>query len=273
MIGLVIIINRITMKRIIIACIVCGFSIPFAFSQKLEDRLNCGLFSKRVEYNLTMGGANIESKKDIEKLFFGDFNSMVEFCYMPSSEVNPCVPSGFRIIRDSLNSSYILEVKRISNYREASKEASKVAKKMQESKILDIPARIVDSLSRDVLNQIWEYNRNISNNKVYNKMYFEELPKHFKVEVKSIPISNQFAEKLYKTMVSFIDNFKAKGVPPSTFDGYSVSFRTVVDDELWSLGIHMPGGNANIMANLCMKIIMNANDNQLDESMDFPVVK
>lgn len=254
------------MKRIIFACFVCVFFNPFAFSQDVEDHFNCGDYSKRIEYNLTMSGANIKSKSVIEKLFFGDFNALLEFCYEPSSEINPCVPSGFRIIRDTLNSSYILEVKRISNYKEASEEASKEAKKAQKRQLLDLTVKLLDSLPRDVFNQIWDYNRNISDNKFYLKMYFEELPKHFKVEIKSIPISNQFAEKFYKTMGSFIDNFKAKGIPPASLDGYSVSFRTVVADEVWSLGIHMPRGNANTMANLCMKIIEDVNDDQFEES-------
>lgn len=275
MIGGFIIINRLTMKRIIFACYICVFSIPFAFSQDVEGHFNCGDFLKRIERNLTMSGENynIKNKSDIEKLFFGDFNALIEFCYDPSSEINPCVPSGFRIIRDSLNSSYILEVERILNYREASKEASKEAKEAQKRQLLDIPVRLLDSLPRDVFNQIWEYNRNISNNDVFIKMYFEELPKHFKVEIKSIPISNQFAEKLYNTMVSFIDNFKAKGIPPTMVDGYSVSFRTVVADEVWSLGIHMPKGKASLMVNLCLDIILDANDGQLDESTYLSVLE
>ena len=262
------------MKRIIFACFVCVFSIPFAFSQNVKAHFNGGNSLKRIENNMTFGPGfyNIYSKSDLEKLFFGDFNALIEFCYDPSSEVNPCVPSGFRIIRDSLNSSYILEVKHISNYREASKEASKEVKKAQMPKLLDLPVRLLDSLSRDVFNQIWEYNRNISGYKVYNKMYSEELPKHFKVEIKSISISNQFAEKLYKMMGSFIDNFTAKGIPGMVLDGYSVSFRTVVADEVWSLGIHEPRGNAEIMTNLCMKIIKDANDDQLDESMNLSVL-
>jgi hypothetical protein len=90
---------------------------------------------------------------------------------------------------------------------------------------------------------------------------------HFskKVEIKSIPISDQFAEKLNKKMVSFINNFKAKGIPADMADGYSVTFRTVVDDEVWSLGIHMPAGNAKIIADLCRQIITDANANQLEE--------
>ena len=48
----------------------------------------------------------------------------------------------------------------------------------------------------------------------------EELPKHFNVEIKSIPVSNSFAEKIYKMMASFIDNFKA---PQGTWDSGKVS--------------------------------------------------
>lgn len=256
------------MKRIIFACFVCVFSIPFAFSQNVATHFNGGNSLKRIENNMTLGVGfyNIYSKSNIEKLFFGDFNALIEFCYDPSSEVNPCVPSCFRIIRDSLNSSYILEVKHISNYREASKEASKEVEKAQMRQLLDLPAGLLGSLPRDVFNRIFEYNRNIYDNKY--KKYYEELPKHFKVEIKSIPISNQFAEKLYKMMGSFIDNFTAKGVPGMVSDGYSVSFRTVVADEVWSLRIHEPRGNAEIMTNLCMKIIKDANDDQLDESMN-----
>ena len=262
------------MKRIILACFVCVFSIPFAFSQNVEDQFNCGLSSKRIENNMTfgVGNYNIYNKSDIEKLFFGDFNALIEFCYEPSPEFNPCVPSGFRIIRDSLNSSYILEVKHISNYSEASKEAPKEAETMHMPQLTGLPVRLLDSIPRDVSNQIREYIRSISDKNVYRKMYFEELSKHFKVEIKSIPISNQFAEKLYKMMGSFIENFKAKGVPPHAVDGYSVSFRTVVADEVWSLRIHMPRGNAEIMTNLFMKIIKDANDDQLDESMNLSVL-
>jgi len=220
-----------------------------------------------------VGNYNMKSKSGIEKLFFGDFNALIEFCYNPSSEVNPCVPSGFRIFRDSLNSSYVLEVKRVSNYREAAKEAKKEVENEQKRQEINIPLSLFDSLPRDVFNQVWQYNQSIYNHNFYSENYYEVLPKHFKVEIKSIPISNQFAEKLYKMMVSFIDNFKAKGMPLHSTDGYSVSFRSVVNYDLWSLSIHMPGGNANTMAKLCMKTIKDANEDHLEESMlsDFKV--
>ena len=63
------------MKRIISTCFVCIFSVPFAFSQEMENNLNCGPYSKRIENNFTMSVANynMKSKSDLEKLFFGDF--------------------------------------------------------------------------------------------------------------------------------------------------------------------------------------------------------
>lgn len=251
------------MKRIIVSCFLCVFFISFVFSRNAGEYLQ-GHFSKTVEYNFMRNGVyNVKSKGNIEKLFFGDFNAMTEFCYDPSSEVNPCIPSGFRIVRDSSNRSFILEVKYVLNYREAAKEASKEVKKALERQMIDLPAKLLDSLPRDVFNRIFDYNGKIFKNKI--EMYFEELPKHFKVEIKSIPISDLFAEKLYKKMVSFINNFKAKGTPADMVDGYSVTFRTVVDDEVWSLGIHMPAGNAKIMADLCRQIITDANANQLEE--------
>ena len=108
------------MKRIIFACFFYILSITSAFSQEAEEYYTCGNFLKRIEYNSTgyVTNYNIKSKSDIEKLFFGDFNALTEFCYEPSNQVIPCIPSGFRIIKDSLNSSYVLEVKHISNYRE-----------------------------------------------------------------------------------------------------------------------------------------------------------
>ena len=188
------------MKRIFFTWVFYILSCTLAISQVAEECSNSGPFLKRIEYNMkgAIGNYNKASKSNIEKLFFGDFNALVEFCYDPSSQVNPCIPSGFRIIKDSLNSSYVLEVKYVSNYREAAIEASKKVKEEQMSQLIDIPSRLLDSLPRAVLNNIYEANRYISNTNVFYSKYFEELLEHFKVKKKSIPISNQFAEKLYK---------------------------------------------------------------------------
>jgi len=253
------------MKIIIISFLSWGF-IPFTFSQN-ADHIDGGHFIKRIEYNLLAKGRgdnsiifidryNLSSKGDIEKLFFGDFNANVEFFFDPSFEG----ALGFRIMKDSLNVNNFLEIKCISNYDEATKEALKEAR--DKRNLIDVPVELLNTLPRSVFNLIWEYNSNAA----ISKRYFEELPKRFNVVTLSFPISEQFADKMYKKMVWFIDNFKAKGVPPTMVDGYYVTFRTVVEDEVWSLLVHEPQGNALIMSDLCRQIITDAIANQLDES-------
>jgi len=237
------------MKKLFITGFLWGLLIPMVFSQTGEH--TGGRFLKRIEYNLLMGIFNLDSKGGVEKLFFGDFNAPVEFLYTPSFDGS----SGFRIVIDSAKSSYILEVKYISNYKEVRKETSE---KYPMRGISLTDSRI---MPKDTLDAIAEYNRAMS------AKSFEESVKLYKVDTKTYPISNQFAENLYRKMVSTINNFKAKSIPGQIIsDGYSVTFRTVVEDEVWSLNIHMPQGDARQVANLCRQIIMDTEANQFDES-------
>jgi hypothetical protein len=153
-------------------------------------------FLKRVEHNFINnaykisngkkilkgkedGFYNLNSKTDVEKLLFGDFNAKLEFFVEPSFEG----AYGFRIVRDSLEISYLLELKRINNFDEVSSQPSK----------------------------------------------------EYKVDTKYFPVKNEFAEKLYVKVVDAIDNFKDKGRPDRIMDGYTATFRCVVDDEVWTL--------------------------------------
>ena len=146
---------------------------------------------------------------------------------------------------DASNKSSILEVKYISNYQEAHDEANK-------KHPLGIPGNP-------------SYNEKEHNNAVFAKRH-EEMLKLFKIETLSLPISNQFAEKLYEKMVSFISTFKGKGLPSTPLiGGYSITFRTVVEDEVWSLGIHMAKENVFKMDGLCLQIIADARANQFNE--------
>ncbi|MDR2037530.1 MAG: hypothetical protein LBQ60_06365 [Bacteroidales bacterium] len=255
------------MKKIFITCFLWIFCIPFALSQNVDhDATDGGHFLKRVEYNLIIKGDtskgpafgdsyHLSSKTDTEKLLFGNFNAPVEFFYSPSFEDE----LGFRIMRDSLDTFYILEVKWVANYSEARKMASKEAGK--EDHRINLPIKQLDSLPRNVFNLIFDHNKTIG-----SKIYSKELPKLLKADGRSFPISDQLAGKMYEKMVSFIGNFKAIGVPPFISDGYSVTFRTVVDDEVWSLYIHMPKGNSLKLSDLCRQIMADAMDGKVDEA-------
>ena len=250
------------MRKIITAGIFWCFFISSVLPQDRE--FSGGHFLKRVEYNLLLlyDLYNLNSKGDVEKLFFGDFNSPVEFSFLPSSEAAFVEqPSGFRIVKDTSNISGILEVKYISNYPEANREASK------KYPSIGVSISEASSMTDSLRNQIREHNRT-----AFGKRN-EEMLKLFKVEILTLPVSNQFVEKMYEKMVLFIDNFKAKGVPPIISDGYRVVFRNVVEDEVWSLNIHMPQGDALKMADLCRQIITDAKENQLDEAKYISVLE
>ena len=247
-------------KKLLIINLLGAFFTSVTFSQNVDhvagDNAKGGHFLKRVEYNYVMSYDmyNIQSKSKIEKLFFGYVNAPVEFVYSPSFEGH----FGFRVIRDSLGKT-ILEIKYITNFDEAVQLASQEANYRRN--LIDLPIEVLNSFPREVFNLIWDYN-----NRTIVEKNPEEKPTRLKVKSLSFPISEQFAEKLYEKIVSFIDKFKAKGVPHEISDGYSVTFRTVVDDEVWSLWIHEPEGNALKMADICRQIITDAIAGKLDES-------
>ncbi|WP_080905147.1 hypothetical protein [Parabacteroides sp. Marseille-P3160] len=233
------------------------------FSQE-GDHINGGRFLKTIEYNRTgwiENGYNIENKEDVEQLFYGRYNAPVEFLYDPTVEYCNCYdgPSGFRLLMDSIKKSYILEVKYITNFKEAEEVAgmkyplsgpptSTFGSKPGEKPLTSDEKKLLEKQGKE----------RFKNNK-------EERIRLYNVKGLSFAVSDQFAEKLYNKTVSFIDNFKAKGAIPLIFDGYSVSFRTVVGDELWSLNIHMPKGNAFKMATIYKQILEDAKKNIFEE--------
>jgi hypothetical protein len=109
------------MKIMVITFYLWGLFIPFAFSQHGEH-VGGGNFLKRVEFNNWHGSYNLNSKGYVEKLFFGDFNAQVEFFYAPSFVASKKGTSGFRIVGDSRDSSYIIEFKHIPNYEKVFRE-------------------------------------------------------------------------------------------------------------------------------------------------------
>ena len=214
------------------------------------DHVDGGVFTKLIEFNriYSDNNYNFNSKGDIEKLFFGDFNASVEFFFEPSFEG----ASGFRIVVNSSGKANTIEIKRISNYQEAQSEARKNYKPIGISNPMDI--------SKENKAKIVDHNREM------NQKFREALPNLYKVETLSYTISDQFAEKMHKMMTLLIGNFKARGGPIQIQenggvlirfigDGDRVNFRTVVDEEVWSLRIHEPTGDALRMANLCRQII------------------
>ena len=202
-------------------------SIPLLSSQD-GVHVSGGRFLKRVEYNksLSEDKYNLDSKKDIDKEFFGDRNAMVEFLFeSPRDEA-----SGFCIVSNSKNRRFTLEFK-----------------------------------------------------------YFRPVPKNYR-------ISKQFADLFYQQMVSLIANFKAKRDFPELSkediaymaqnpdikigiiairkgESEKVTFRSVVEDELWTLWVEKPQGNALKMLNFCRQMIADAKSDKFDEKNYLSLLK
>ena len=231
------------MRKIITAGILWSFFISSILPQDREparEQEIGGHSLKKIKYNLnTKGGKDmdtisndnysLERKGKILQLFFGDFNAPVEFLYSPSFEGD----IGFRVVKDSSNTFHMLEIKYILNFSESL---------------------------------------------YYTEAYRDKI---VKIDTRHYPVSDRLAEKLYEKMVFLFDKVKEKDPPPVIYDrrtgtyvtqieilsdGDLVTFRTVVEDKVWSLCIHEPQGSALKMSNLCRRIITDARENQLDEA-------
>ncbi|MDR0833075.1 MAG: hypothetical protein LBN93_02660 [Candidatus Symbiothrix sp.] len=221
-----------------------------AIAQSSGETAKGGRFLKRVEYNILAPGIyNFNSKTDVEKLFFGDYNAMIEFFIEPSFEGS----YGFRIVKDSLD-NYSLEKKRISNWEKINKELS------AEFPTKGIPAGRIATITKEESAQNAKYNQ-----EMWQKQK-EEALKRYVVATQSVPIGDKFAEKLYHTVTTAIDGFVGKGIPPFITDGYEVTFRCVVEDEVWTLTVHAPQGYIGKLADICKQIIKDIEMGHLDES-------
>lgn len=250
------------MRKLLIVFLACTLFLPELFAQD-GDHINGGRFLKTIQYNRTgwikNNGDNIENKEDVEQLFYGKFNAPVEFLYDPTVEYCGCYdgPSGFRLLMDSVKKSYVLEVRYITNFKEAENAAVGKYTMKYPSSFGATPGEKPLTADEKKLLEKQKDER--------SKIIKEEALKLYKVKRVSLAVSKQFAEKLHNKTASFIDNFRAVGAIPLLFDGYTVYFRTVVGDELWLLNIHMPKGKALKVSDIYRQILENAKNKNFDE--------
>lgn len=233
---------------LLIICVIKAFPQTYTAGDVENLYSDHGPFVKRIEFNLLIpgGGFNSDSKSRLEKKLFGESNAFVEFFYLPSRSG----ASGFSIVRSDSGTSYVLEARYISNYEELRKETSE--------KYPTIGISGPDDVSKDSLQKIKAHNG------AQIRKQSEEMFERYNIESFTFQVSPRFAEELHEKMVSFIHDFKGKGIPPVIKGGHSVVFRNVVVDEVWSLSIQSPMGHP--LKELCMQVLTDAKANQLDES-------
>lgn len=126
-----------------------------------------------------------------------------------------------------------------------------------------IPGKLLNSTSLTLsdMEKIKEHN-----NEAILSLYRDDLYQPYRPQPISCKISTELVEKLQSKMAMLIDNFRAEGVPPTISDGYTVTFRCVVKDELWTLSIHVPQEKALFLSEICKQMIMDAKTQTLNES-------
>jgi hypothetical protein len=240
------------MKKIIVLIIAFFAGSQLAVSQH-ADHTEGGDFLKRIEYNFARQGMyNVKNKSIYERIFFGQTNSFVEFFFE-----DPTIASAFRIIRDSQKESYRMEVMQIPD---TYKYYSLVRDLSAGINTVNIPQELQSQIPLRVMELVHRHNKKI------NYIYIDSLLNPHRPKPQIYKVSKAFAEKVYEKMTSLIDSFKAEGIPPLIADGATVSFRTIVGDEVWSLSIHSPQGNVCRLSDLCRQIITDAGTGKPDEA-------
>ena len=222
---------------------------PVQFSKRIENNY----IKSRLE-NVQPDGSikpfsNLDGKTDIENLFFEDFNAPVEYFF----EREFIEVLGLRIVRDSSDRYYLLEVKSLPKFQEVNRALEK------EYPSIGTPLKDLDTVTDSMIRQSVEHNL-----AMYAKCQ-EEAPKRYRVETRTFRIGDRFAEALYNKFVNWIDRFDSKAEGPSV--GYWATFRCVVDNEVWTLSLNDEfTADAVALSDLCREIIADAVAGRLDEA-------
>lgn len=251
------------MKVIIVLFLMFLLFVNTIMSQS-TDHKEGGRYMKIVEYNAInrgiteeIGRYNLEHKSILDRIFFGTKNSLVEFVFEDSPE-GTNEATAFRIIKSSRDGSYSLEVMCLQNMSKVYDIRDLLS---QQTTPIILPFRLTTGISQEIMNQIKEHNKQANHFK-----YSDELYKPYRPKPETFELGSEFAEKLHKKTKMLIDNFGGKGYQALIFDGYSVTFRCVVVDELWTLSIHCPQGRALQLSDLFRQIIADGLDNTFEES-------
>ncbi|HBL32597.1 MAG TPA: hypothetical protein DDZ96_02105 [Porphyromonadaceae bacterium] len=250
------------MKKFIIIAGIFLFGAFHIFPQSAAVHIDGGRFLKRIEYNgiargrnTEFGLYNLESKSVLEKIFFGEINSPVEYVFRGSPEgSNEAL--ALRIIGIPEDDSCRLEVMKLEDMHTIYKWERNISAQTNE---IVIPHD---------LNILWPDRELIQkhNKEAFYLRNSDSLYQQYRPAPKAYQISRAFAGELYRKISSLIDRFKGEGIPPTIHDGYEATFRCAVENEVWTLTIHIPQWKALELSNLCRQIIADGLNNEIDES-------
>ena len=191
---------------------------------------------------------------DLEKFLFGENDTDMEF-FSSSNAPFGATTQGFSISKKGPHGSYILEAKRIPNQAEVDKDLNK---KMQDKLKVANQTLSNSKEKKERLSVILK--------KSLNEVKREQL-KRYKIETKSVAISDSLAQKLRDEISAATDTPTYQGTPKGCF-GYPpvVTFRYHTGNEEHSLTVESPQKEIRRMAEICRIIIKDVFTGEFDES-------
>lgn len=228
------------MKTLFLTIALLTLTTASVFAQ--EFRVDSSVrYTKTIEPNRLDTSNSVSGKTGLGQRFFGDFNARVEYLLEPS--FSPTL--GLRIYKMPGDTSFILEAKRVSNYKEVNEQLRK------EFPLIGISINDISSISKEEHDQILAHNT-----EMYKKSSQARL-KRYQIAAIHIPVSDSLADRLYEKTVDLLRSALPVGKSPYTiFDGETATFRCVVNDnELWTLRYHVPEGEYKTLSDLFRRII------------------
>lgn len=193
---------------------------------------------------ITPDQPNIEGKSELEKKFFPGHNRMVEFFFRDTF----LGPHGFRIDTVSMN-NYIMEVVWVSDFKDVNRRLS------EEFPVKSILPKKLSDMTEEELKEIREFNREQRLQRA--KRTIEE----YTIERRKIPVSAAFFASMWRSYYGIIWNYTSRGVAPTSFDGYSVTFRCVVENfSVWTFFARNPLSLIEDFTTACNGIVKEVQD-------------
>ena len=249
-------------------CIAITLFVIFLFSGNIiisqpVNHIDGGRYLKTIEYNIFNRGIseefnnyNLEHKSIVDRIFFGSKNSYIEFVFKDSPEGSN-EATAFRINKNLQDDSYKLEVMRLENMAKVYDIEKTILEKT--TQIL-LPFWVSKVIPMETAAQMKDHNKQALIFKINDDLY-----KPYRPDPEVFVISKELAEKLHRKTSMLIDEFKGKGISVNILDGYVVTFRCVMEDELWTLSIHIPQGKALQLSDLFRQITRDGLRNNIDE--------
>jgi len=201
---------------------------------------NAVMFRKIIEPVEFAGVHNLRSKNNLQKKFFPDNNGLVEFFEAPSFRPE----FGFRVVQRDSN-LYVLEIKQIGNWQE-------INNRLDKEYPLQIPSKTFPKDKRDEMNRV--YKKNVQLRRQEEGKNLTE----YDILSKEINISKTFAVQLHNAFVYLIKNHDNRGPSVTQFDGSQMTFRCVVENELWSFTIGKAFNKIDKLTEICNEIVQDS---------------